>query len=187
MRQTKLRFLSALLALVLVLSVCFSAMAAYSTIPFGTESSDVTSLQKALKSKGYYKGEVDGKFGQSTRSAVYRYQKAVGITADGKAGNMTLTALYDGLSAANNIDSKKAHGLVVKNSKTMYYGCRGDNVKSLQKLLKKAGFFKGTADGKYGDLTLSAVKRFQWSVGLSGDGLAGTKTLDALKKATKAK
>ena len=100
---------------------------------------------------------------------------------------MTLTALYDGLSAANNIDSKKAHGLVVKNSKTMYYGCRGDNVKSLQKLLKKAGFFKGTADGKYGDLTLSAVKRFQWSVGLSGDGLAGTKTLDALKKAVKSK
>ena len=55
MRQTKLRFLSALLALVLVLSVSFSAMAKYSTIPFGTESSDVTSLQKALKSKGYYK------------------------------------------------------------------------------------------------------------------------------------
>ena len=54
-------------------------------------------------------------------------------------------------------------------------------------MLKKAGFFKGTADGKYGDLTLSAVKRFQWTVGLSGDGLAGTKTLDALKKATKAK
>ena len=90
MRQTKLRFLSALLALVLVLSVSFSALATYSTIPFGTESSDVTTLQKALKSKGYYKGEVDGKFGQSTRSAVYRYQKAVGITADGKAGNMLI-------------------------------------------------------------------------------------------------
>ena len=180
MRQTKLRFLSALLALVLVLSVSFSAMAKYSTIPFGTESSDVTSLQKALKSKGYYKGEVDGKFGQSTRSAVYRYQKAVGIEPDGKPGNTTLTALYEGTSAANVTNDKK-NKVSVKNKDSLAYGMTGDKVKSLQRLLKEAGYFKGSVDGKYGNLTLRAVKRFQWAKGLRGDGIAGEKTMKALK------
>ena len=67
----------------------------------------VSTLQRNLKSKGYYKGKIDGKFGQKTRSAVYRYQKAIGLTADGKPGNKTLTALYDGISALNTIDGKK--------------------------------------------------------------------------------
>ncbi|MCE5342805.1 MAG: peptidoglycan-binding protein [Eubacteriales bacterium] len=174
------RILSALVAAVLVLSICLSALA-YETIPFGTESTQVQALQRALKSKGYYKGTVDGTFGQKTRSAVYRYQKAIGITADGRAGNKTLTALYDGLSAANEIDGKKAAAVITKNPDTLYYGCTGSKVKSLQRMLKKAGYFKGSIDGKFGDLTIIAVKRFQWAHGLHGDGLAGKTTITTLK------
>jgi len=182
MRTKRVRFLAALVAMALVLSVCFSALA-YETIPYGSEGSRVVALQRALKSKGYYKGTVDGKFGQKTRSAVYRYQKAIGIHTDGKPGNTTLTALYDGLAAANSIDASKTSSIVVKNSSTLYYGCTGAKVKSLQRMLKKAGYFKGSIDGKFGNLTIRAVKRFQWAKGLHGDGLAGTKTMEALKKA----
>jgi len=177
-----LRLISALMAIVLILSICFSAFA-YDTIPFGEESAQVKTLQKALRSKGYYKGTVDGKFGQKTRSAVYRYQKAIGLTPDGKAGNKTLTALYDGTTALNTIDQDKKGTITAKKANTLYYGCTGDSVKSLQRSLRKAGYFKGSIDGKFGETTLVAVKRFQWAVGLNGDGKAGTKTLKALKTA----
>ena len=183
MSSKGLRFLCALVAMMLIVSISCAALA-YETIPYGSEGSKVTALQRALKSKGYYKGTVDGKFGQKTRSAVYRYQKAIGITSDGKPGNLTLTALYDGLSAADSIIEKSITStIVVKNKNTLYYGCTGDKVKSLQRQLKKAGYFKGSVDGTFGNLTLIAVKRFQWAKGLRGDGLAGTKTMAALKKA----
>lgn len=182
MISKRLRILTTILTIVFVLGTCVAALADYKTIPFGEESTQVRALQRALKSKGYYKGKVDSKFGQKTRSAVYRYQKAIGLTADGKPGNKTLSALYDGLSAANSIDGKKKAAVVVKNPKTLYYGLEGDNIKSLQRMLKKAGYFKGSIDGKFGDMTLTAVKRYQWSRGLNGDGKVGAKTMAALKK-----
>ena len=178
----RLRVLTAIITILFILSTCVAALANYSTIAFGTESTQVRAMQRALKSKGFYKGTVDGKFGQKTRSAVYRYQKSLGLSADGKPGNKTLSALYDGASAANTVDSKKRSTITIKNPKTLYYGCKGDSVKNLQRLLKKAGYYKGSVDGTFGDMVLTAVKRYQWAHGLQGDGKAGTKTMTALKK-----
>ena len=173
------RLASAILAAIMILSIAASALA-YTTIAFGAKGDDVRKLQRALKSKGYYSGTVDGTFGQKTRSAVYRYQKAIGIEPDGKPGNTTLTALYEGTSAANVTNDKK-NKVSVKNKDSLAYGMTGDKVKSLQRLLKEAGYFKGSVDGKYGNLTLRAVKRSQWAKGLRGDGIAGEKTMKALK------
>lgn len=56
-------------------------------------------------------------------------------------------------------------------------GSRGDEVRRIQTKLKSLGFFNGTIDGIYGVKTQSAVKRFQKSVGITADGIAGNKTL----------
>ncbi len=56
-------------------------------------------------------------------------------------------------------------------------GSRGDEVRRIQNKLKSLGFFNGTVDGIYGTKTQSAVKRFQKSVGITADGIAGPKTL----------
>ncbi len=56
-------------------------------------------------------------------------------------------------------------------------GSRGDEVRRIQNKLKSLGFFTGTVDGIYGVKTQSAVRRFQRSVGLTADGVAGPKTL----------
>ncbi len=173
------RILAALMTLLLTFSICASAFA-YSTIRFGATGDAVRAMQRALKSKGYYTGVVDGKFGQKTRSAVYRYQKAIGLPADGKPGNKTLSALYHGTSAANTVDGKKTASVVAKNSKSITYGMTGDKVKNLQRLLRDAGYYKGSVDGTFGDLLLIAVKRYQWAKGLRGDGIAGPKTLALL-------
>ena len=56
-------------------------------------------------------------------------------------------------------------------------GSRGDEVRRIQNKLKSLGFFNGTVDGIYGAKTQSAVKRYQRSVGITADGVAGPKTL----------
>lgn len=60
------------------------------------------------------------------------------------------------------------------------YGSRGEEVKQIQTKLKRWGYYKGAIDGIYGSGTLSAVKAFQRKNGLKADGVAGTKTLNAM-------
>jgi hypothetical protein len=61
-------------------------------------------------------------------------------------------------------------------------GDRGADVVELQKALKKLGCYGGSIDGDFGSKTLAAVKAFQEKNGLVIDGVAGSKTLDALSR-----
>lgn len=56
-------------------------------------------------------------------------------------------------------------------------GMRGDNVQMLQKLLYENGFYVGEVDGIFGKITLKAVKEFQSTSGLRGDGVVDKETL----------
>lgn len=60
-------------------------------------------------------------------------------------------------------------------------GERGAEVDALQARLTDLGFWLGTPDGTYGQLTRQAVMAFQKSNGLSRDGVAGPATLAALE------
>lgn len=60
------------------------------------------------------------------------------------------------------------------------YGSRGQEVKTIQTKLKNWGYYSGGIDGIYGSGTLKAVKKFQQKNGLNADGIAGTKTLQAM-------
>ena len=60
------------------------------------------------------------------------------------------------------------------------YGSRGSEVKTIQDKLKRWGYYTGSVDGIYGSQTVSAVKKFQQKNGLNVDGIAGTKTLNAM-------
>ena len=62
----------------------------------------------------------------------------------------------------------------------MHNGSIGSEVAELQRLLIVTGF-KITADGWFGDSTEQALIDFQRRAGLVADGIAGPKTLDALK------
>ena len=59
-------------------------------------------------------------------------------------------------------------------------GSRGEEVKKIQTKLKNWGYYNGSIDGIYGWQTESAVKSFQKKNGLTADGVAGTKTLNAM-------
>ncbi len=75
----------------------FEGRSEYALSRYGSTGSEVTSVQKKLKSLGFYKGAVDGIYGTQTKNAVTAFQKSCGITADGIAGPQTL--LYLGLGS----------------------------------------------------------------------------------------
>ena len=60
------------------------------------------------------------------------------------------------------------------------YGSRGSEVTQIQTKLKRWGYYSGSIDGIYGSETLAAVKYFQRKNGLTVDGIAGKKTLEAM-------
>lgn len=60
------------------------------------------------------------------------------------------------------------------------YGSTGSEVTQIQQRLQELGYDPGTADGIYGTRTKNAVISFQRDYGLSDDGIAGPKTLEAL-------
>ena len=62
-------------------------------VTIGSQGNTVKEIQKALKYNGYYNGEVDGIFGENTRTAVKNFQRDSGLTADGVVGSRTMRAL----------------------------------------------------------------------------------------------
>jgi peptidoglycan hydrolase-like protein with peptidoglycan-binding domain len=63
----------------------------------GAKGADVLALQQRLTELGYWNGKADGKFGDTTRQAVYALQKAAGVGRDGSVGPKTFKALDNGV------------------------------------------------------------------------------------------
>ena len=59
-------------------------------------------------------------------------------------------------------------------------GSRGDDVTKVQKRLIQFDYLSGEADGRYGEATRNAVRRFQKNNGLPVDGKVGSDTAAAL-------
>lgn len=60
------------------------------------------------------------------------------------------------------------------------YGSSGSEVTQIQTKLKRWGYYNGNIDGVYGSKTVAAVRSFQSKNGLTVDGIAGPKTLQAM-------
>lgn len=54
----------------------------------------IEKIQQALKNAGFYKGDIDGKIGLKTKSAIKAFQKSKGLIADGVVGQKTWNELY---------------------------------------------------------------------------------------------
>ena len=96
-----------LLAIILLIGTFAFSASALSKI--GSRSDEVKEIQMALKSRGYYKGNIDSIFGTRTKKAVIAFQKDNGLSPDGIVGKKTLKALgikegkdgYGGYSSAD--------------------------------------------------------------------------------------
>jgi hypothetical protein len=65
-------------------------------LSLGAQGEAVSQLQQQLKTLGYFQGEVDGIFAQTTQEAAIAFQNAQGLTPDGQVGQNT----WDNLDSA---------------------------------------------------------------------------------------
>lgn len=186
--MNKQRFGLALILAILLAVIATSALAAYSTLRYGDSGSAVKKMQTALVQLGYNTGGIDSRFGPTTEKAVRQFQKDNKLAVDGKAGNATLTLLYqkadgsDSSSNSGNSDtSSTGSSYFSGNYNTLKYGSKGSRVTLLQKALNQLGYDCGKADGSFGAGTQKAVKNFQKKNGLDSDGYAGKLTLKKIE------
>jgi len=171
----------------------------------GFQGESVRTVQRRLKELGYYSGAIDGDFGEATDKAVRAFQKANGLTADGKVGENTLKKLNDknaktakeaGVSADGKATAKvttkpTAKPTATPNLQKDYYlrlGSSGKKVETLQRRLIELGWLSGKVTGNFDEATEAAVRAFQEKTkGLWNDGIAGPDTLRALYSSSAAR
>ena len=145
----------------------------YTRLDQGAEGEEVLRLQNRLKELGYLTGNADGKFGANTKTAVKRFQKALGLSQTGVATVSLQEKLFMSTApvyvpsdtAAPSTDAGSAYQSMVR-------GDRSPEVQKLQQRLIQLGYLTGTADGVFGANTENAVKAFQAQLGLSQTGVA---------------
>ena len=140
----------------------------------------VKRIQTELKALNYYSGKITGNAGEKTVAAIKSFQRKNGLTADGIAGPQTIAkidAAYESKTgkSSSSATSSSASGLKL-NSK-------GTDVRNLQQDLTTLGYYWAEITGNFGSKTEAAVKAFQKAKGLTADGVAGTRTLDAIAAA----
>ena len=103
-----------------------------------------------------------------------------------RAGALVL-ALAAALSAASFAtvlavrgEAETAAAAAVEEAAALKQGSRGEDVKTVQRKLKRWGYYDGNVDGIYGPATKKAVTYFQRKNGLTADGIVGSKTFAAL-------
>jgi hypothetical protein len=127
----------------------------------------VAGLQVALRAFGVYTGPIDAIAGPSTRRGVTRFQRRVGLTADGKAGPATRRAFGP-------------LGRPLFGKRPMRRGLFGWDVAVLQFLLARRGELV-PVDGYFDARTERALRRFQRARRLAADGVAGSRTFLAFR------
>ena len=128
----------------------------------------VAAVQVALKRLGLYNATVDGVRGPLTKAAIVHFQARRGLAVDGVVGPQTRRAFGK-------------RGRPAFGSRTMKRGDRGWDVAAMQYILARRGYPPGAIDAVFGPMTDTALRNFQRAYGLSSDGLAGPRTISALR------
>ena len=149
-----------------------------SGLKLNSKGTDVRNLQQDLTTLGYYWAEITGNFGAKTETAVKRFQEESGLTADGVAGTKTLNAIAAAVARKGGTPASGGSA-----GTTLKLNSQGTKVSQLQTDLKQLGYYYAEITGNFGEKTEAAVKAFQKAKGLTADGVAGTKTLNAIAAA----
>lgn len=124
-------------------------------------------LQVALRAYGLYCGPIDGIAGPQTRAGVEALQRRRRLPVTGIANAATRRALGP-------------LGTPLFGTRTLARGAFGWDVSVLQFLLGERKLYAGPNDGYFGPATAAAVRRYQRSMHLAPDGVAGRRTTAAL-------
>jgi len=162
------------------------------TLRVGSTGRAVSEIQAILMLLDYFDGPVDGKFQETTASAVQAFQADVGLNDDGIVGPATWEKLLPTPSTEFTPPEVPAETATTPDETaaeeedapvelpTLREGMGGPAVSRVQETLRVRGFYNGAVDGLFGPATEAAVKAFQRSVQLADDGVVGPATWQAL-------
>ena len=153
------------MAKALSLSFLFSHDSDYDphSLRVGDKGERVEELQRTLRVLEFYDyPELEGFFGTDTRSALMNFQKIHGIEVTGVCDRDTFAALDEALN--------ECYPEIEFNG-TMRLRSVGEDVKSLQQVLKTLGYYGTRPDGIFNANTASAVRTFQFDYGMAVDGI----------------
>lgn len=116
--------------------------------------------------------------GEADKGDVFYYVDSVSGWYQTKAGYWISSYYATPLSGA---EADEYQGSASSGSGTSYRnGSTGSGVLDLQTKLNALKYYEGKLSGNYGNLTEEAVRQFQKNNGLSADGVAGPKTIQAI-------
>lgn len=152
----------------------------YKTLQYGVYSSSaVRAMQTRLRALGYFNESSTGNYYSITAAAVEAFQKAAGLTVNGKTATPEMQALlfsskapaYGTTVQPDGEDESGELPEVSQNYTKLVYGTQGsDKVRDMQNKLKERGFFSVNATGGYWKETAKAVAAFQAYCGLTVNG-----------------
>ena len=158
-------------------------------LELGSQGTEVSELQAALKLLGYYSGAVSGAFDRATAEAVSGFQQAAGLTPNGIVDAKTWTRLFPptlpetvAQSCTCNSDRPSGGTSAAGDLPLLRLGMRGTAVLGVQQRLQAIGFFQGKVDGVFGTDTQAAVEAAQESYDLQADGVVGPETWEVLMR-----
>lgn len=119
-------------------------------LKIGMTGDNVTELQKWLKTQGFYTGNIDGQFGNSTEQAVKAFQQYVGIKEDGVVGNISRQYMKDlvngNIQAAGEGTTTRSYSKTGTASTKAAYGTSKSTSKSYSRSYKTSS--SGWSSGK---------------------------------------
>lgn len=143
------------------------------TLYKGDSGTQVKYLQQFLNWYGNYKLDVDGVFGLLTYNAVKDFQKNMRIEVDGIFGFNSRSVAKTAKKKTKRIYSGTIPTAILSVGKT------GDQVRMLQQFLNWFGNYGLMTDGIFGNLTASALRKFQSAEGIDVDGIYGEQSKKA--------
>ncbi len=148
-------------------------------LQFGTGGDAVQYLQRQLRSRGYYTGEISGEFDLTTRQALVNFQQDNGMTQTGQVNVSTWYRLA-GVQPRFRMASLPSHGTPIHpfavTDTFIELGDVGAEVRTIQRQLRQLNYYHGPIDGFYGPGTERAVLRFQRANRLTQTGIVGPTT-----------
>lgn len=145
-------------------------VASWPTAAGALNREQILELQTLLNGLGYQSGNPDGLFGSATRTAVRGFQTDRGLPADG----FPTAALLDQVRARAGVTPEPAR---------VPHGLDRRGIRELQRLLNRMGYHAGTADGRIGERTRSAIRAFERARGMEVRGRATDVVLEAARAA----
>ena len=148
----------------------------------GSSGDEVTKIQERLTELGFYKGEIDGYFGDDTEAAYRAFQEAAGILVDGISGSDRDVLYSDDApyapveetqpeeTTAPVEEETEPETEAVEESNVYKNGDENEEVTKIQAQLATLLYFDLEPTGYYGDYTAQSVMNFQLANNLTVTG-----------------